>query len=92
MEEKPHNGFDRAYLLFAMRIAGDFGISIAMPVILFVLGGQYLDQKHGTTPRWTVCAFILAALLSGTIIYQKAKKYGKEFSTLDVKAKKNDDV
>lgn len=69
--------------MFALRIAGDFGISIAAPVVVFVLIGQWLDGKYGTGIRYTVLAFIFAALLSAKIIYRKAKQYGKEYQNLD---------
>lgn len=83
MSRKPHNTDDRRYMIFAMRIVGEFGVVIAAPVILFVFLGQYLDHRWGTTPRLTVLSFLLAALLSGAVMYKKSKAYGKEFASLD---------
>jgi F0F1-type ATP synthase assembly protein I len=82
----PNNLIDtkqRKYYLFALRIVGDFGASIALPVVLFVLIGQWLDSKYQRTPLFTIIAFVLAAIVSGRIIYRKAKTYGKEFNDLD---------
>ncbi|MFH1947553.1 MAG: AtpZ/AtpI family protein [Candidatus Magasanikbacteria bacterium] len=79
----PTDPKDRKYMLMGLRIAGDFGASIAVPVILFVLIGQWLDGKYEKTPLFTVIAFILAALVSGKMLYKKAKKYGKEYNDLD---------
>ncbi len=76
MTETPKKYSDREYYLFALRIAGDFGVSIAAPVVVFAILGQYLDEKYGTWPWLLVLGFILAALLSGIMIYRKAKKYG----------------
>ena len=73
---------DRVYYLFALKIAGNFGLAIAAPVIIFVLMGQYLDQRYGKSPWFTVLAFILAAVLSAKLVYQKAKKYGEEYKKL----------
>ena len=73
---------DRKYYLFALKIVGDFGATIAVPVIVFVLIGQYLDERYGKRMLFTVIAFILAALLSGLAIYRKAKKYGKLYQNL----------
>ncbi|MBU2542544.1 AtpZ/AtpI family protein [Patescibacteria group bacterium] len=81
----PTDPKDRKYMLMGLRIAGDFGASIAVPVILFVLMGQWLDGKYEKTPLFTVIAFILAAVVSGKMIYKKAKQYGKEYSALDEK-------
>lgn len=68
----------RAYLL-GLRIAGDFGAVIAVPVILFVWIGQKLDERYGISPWATVAAFVLAALVSGRMVYKKAKQYAKEY-------------
>ena len=73
-----------------LRIVGDFGASIAVPVILFVLVGQWLDGKYEKTPLFTVIAFILAALVSAKMIYMKSKQYGKEYNALDQKESKKD--
>ena len=74
---------DRRYYLFALRIIGDFGASIAVPVVVFVLFGQWLDGKYDKSPWFTVIAFVLAAVLSGRMIYKKAKRYGKEYQDID---------
>lgn len=68
----------RAYRL-GLKIAGDFGATIAIPVVSFVLIGRYLDSRYGGGAWYTIIAFVLAALISGTSIYRKAKAYGKEY-------------
>ncbi|MEK7623411.1 MAG: AtpZ/AtpI family protein [Patescibacteria group bacterium] len=80
---------DRQLYLFALRIVGDFGAAIAVPVVLFVIGGQWLDGRYGTGYRYTLIAFVLAALLSGRMIYRKAKKYGKEYEELSKSEARN---
>lgn len=69
--------------MLGLRIVGDFGASIAVPVILFVLGGQWLDGKYHKSPWFTILAFVLAAAISARMIYTKAKMYGKEFQSMD---------
>ena len=76
---------DRKYYLLGLRIAGDFGATIAVPVVIFVFIGQWLDGKYDKAPWFTIVAFILAAILSGRMIYKKAKRYGKQFQDLDTK-------
>jgi F0F1-type ATP synthase assembly protein I len=76
---------DRKYMLMGLRIISDFGASIAVPVVLFVIIGQWLDNKYEKGPLFTVIAFLLAALVSGKIIYKKSKQYGKEYNDLDKK-------
>ncbi len=81
-EQKPPKPSDRAYYLFALRIIGDFGATIAVPVVIFVLIGQYFDEKYQRSPWFTILAFVSAALLSGRMIYKKAKKYGAQYQNL----------
>ena len=70
-------------MMLGMRIAGDFGATIAVPVILFVVAGRKLDEHWQTGSKLTILAFVLAALLSGISLYRKAKGYGREFQALD---------
>lgn len=73
---------DRQYYLFGLRIAGDFGATIAVPIILFAYIGQRLDENYGTGYKLTALGFLLAALLSAKLIIKKAKTYGKEYEAL----------
>ena len=75
--------------MMGLKIVGDFGASIAAPVILFVWIGQWLDEKYESGSWYTVGAFILAAALSGAMIYRKAKAYGREYQNLDSKPGEN---
>lgn len=73
---------DRRYWVFGLRIAGDFGLTIAIPVVVFAYFGKQFDTRFGTTPWLLIGGFVFAALLSGTMIYRKAKRYGKEYQNL----------
>ena len=88
-ENKPKKTSSREYHLFAFKMLGDFGASIAAPVVLFVLIGQYLDGKYDKLPLFTILGFVLAALLSAKIIYKKAKIYGKEYKRMNEAGKIN---
>jgi len=81
----PTDPRDRKAMLMGLRIAGDFGVAIAVPIIIFVLIGQWLEGKYGHAPWFTVVAFVISAVLSGISIYRKAQKYGQEFKDLDKK-------
>ncbi len=76
---------DREYYFFALRIIGDFGAAIAVPVVIFVLLGQFLDEKYQRRPLFIILGFIIAFLISAKIIYKKAKRYGQEYQNLDKK-------
>ena len=80
--KKPPIQNDRKYWIFALKIVGDFGASIAIPVVIFVIIGQWIDRRFDFSPWATVFAFLLSAVVSGKMIYQKAKKYGNEYQNL----------
>ena len=73
---------EHEYYLFALKIVGDFGINIAAPVVVFALIGQSLDEKYQTRPWFLILGFVAAAVLSGIIIYRKAKRYGEEYNKM----------
>lgn len=82
MDQPKQTKTDRTYYLFASKIVGDFGVTIAIPVVLFVLIGKHFDTKWGTAPLCIILGFIIAALLSGRMIYKKAKRYGQDYQKL----------
>ena len=84
-EQKPPKSTGREYYMFAFRIMGDFGASIAIPVVILVLIGQYLDGRYEKSPLFTILGFVLAALISGRMIYKKARIYGEEYKKLGEK-------
>ncbi len=85
MDQKPTPVFDpsdRKYYLFALKVVGDFGANIAVPVVIFVLLGQFLEKRYGFAPYGTVAGFVIAAIISGVIIFRKAKEYGTQYQEL----------
>ena len=84
-EKNSKKSTSREYYLFAFKIIGDFGASIALPVVILVLIGQYLDDKYNKAPLFIILGFILAALTSAKIIYKKTKIYNEEYKKLGEK-------
>jgi F0F1-type ATP synthase assembly protein I len=76
---------DRQYALLGARIVGDFGATLAIPVVLLALAGKALDTRFGTRPLFLIAGFALAAVLSGTSVVRKAKRYGKAYEELSKK-------
>lgn len=76
---------DRAYWLLGLEIASDFGAAIALPLVLSVIAGQWLDARTGRGPAFTIAAFALAAAISGRLVYTKAKRYAKRYEEMNVK-------
>ena len=76
---------ERKYYVFAIKIAGDFGATIAIPVVVSALIGQKIDSLYGTRPLFLIIGMVLTAILTGLLIYKKAKIYGQQFQDLDKK-------
>jgi F0F1-type ATP synthase assembly protein I len=76
---------DARYYGFAMRIVGDFGATIAVPAVLGVFLGVWLDKRFGTAPWLLILTLGMAFVLTASMIQQKAKEYGKKFEELNKK-------
>lgn len=70
---------ERQYLLLATRIIGDFGVTIAVPVVVLALAGKAADERFGTAPTLRMGGFLLAAICTAVLIKRKAERYGKEY-------------
>lgn len=81
----PQKNTDKDYIRLGLRIVGDFGATLAVPVVVFVLIGQWLDEKYHHIYLFTAVAFILAAITSARLIYKKAKLYDKLYHDIEKK-------
>lgn len=88
-DKQPPKPTSRDYQILGLKIVGDFGASIAIPVVAFVLIGQYIDKKYNTGPWYTILGFILSACVSVKIIHRKAKRYGTEYKILNDASRTN---
>ncbi len=85
MDKPSEKTKSREYYLFAFRIFGDFGATIAVPVVLFAWIGKYLDTKFATTPWLLMTGFVFAAIITYRMIRRKATEYGEEYKKLNAK-------
>lgn len=83
----PTDPIERKSYIMGLQIAGDFGIVIALPIIIFVLIGRAIDAHYHTGLWGTGSAFVLAAILSGKILYGKAQYYSEQYKKLLVDSK-----
>jgi membrane protein implicated in regulation of membrane protease activity len=81
---KPPNttSTDRRYILLAFRIMGEFGASIAIPVVALAVLGKKLDTMYGTAPYLRVTGFVIAAVITAALINKRARDFGKEYEAL----------
>lgn len=68
--------------MFGLKIVGEFGGLIAIPVVLFVLAGRWLDGRWGTKPVFIIIGFVVAAFVSGMMVWKRAKEISVEYQKL----------
>lgn len=74
---------DRKYMIFAIRIMGEITYLIAVPIVVLVILGKWLDGRFHTEPKFLIAGFIVAALFSGTTVWRRARQLGREYQALD---------
>jgi len=82
MEQPNRPKDDRKYYLFALKIAGDFGVAIAAPAVVAALLGNWLDGKYSTYPLFLILCLLVAGLLTAKSIHRKAKRYGEQYNKM----------
>ncbi|HEU0050431.1 MAG TPA: AtpZ/AtpI family protein [Patescibacteria group bacterium] len=70
--------------LEAIGFVWDVLIAIAIPTVLFALGGRWMDQHWHTSPLFAVIGLFLALAVTLVLMMRKAKKLSELF-----KAKKD---
>ena len=60
--------------LLGFGFALDLGYTIAIPAVLFGLGGGYLDKMQGTSPLFLLLGIFFAFVISFTIVWRKVKE------------------
>ena len=86
--DKPVSAQDREYVMLGLRIVGEFGAIIAVPIVLFALGGKWLDAKYGTEPMFLIAGFVVAVALSAHMVYRKARQFNDEYLAIEDKSGK----
>jgi hypothetical protein len=71
-EEKPVSSWS------ALGFAWELGYSIAIPLVLFALGGRYLDKKLGTSPWLLLGGLAISIVLTSIVVYYKVIKEMKK--------------
>ncbi len=73
---------DNAYYVFGLRIIGEIGGIIAIPVVVLSVIGKGLDQRYGTWPILTIIAFTVAAGVSFLLVRRSTMRISREYQQL----------
>lgn len=55
----------------ALSLAFELGYTIAVPLIVFALGGRWLDKKLGTSPFLLLFGILLSIGITSYLVYKK---------------------
>lgn len=69
----------------AVGFAWELGYSIAIPLVLFTLGGRLLDKKLETSPWLLLSGLFISIIVTFYIVYQKLIKIIKDQDSQDKK-------
>lgn len=58
----------------SMRLVGQLGFEIALPLVGFAFGGRWLDQRFNTSPTFLLLGMALAVILSTLLVAYKIKQ------------------
>lgn len=58
----------------ALGFAWNLGYSIAIPLILFALGGRFLDKYMGTSPWMLLLGILISIIVTTVLVYKKTIK------------------
>lgn len=59
---------------YVARLVGEIGYIIAIPLVVFLIAGQYIDRLAGTKIAFTLIGMLGALVVSTVIIYRKIKE------------------
>lgn len=77
--EESKGGNQREGLWGALSLAWELGYTIAVPIVVFALGGRWLDRKFETSPWLLLTGIFLSLIASSWLVYFKmAKIIGKK--------------
>ncbi len=58
----------------ALALAWELGYTIAIPIVVFALGGRVLDNKLGTSPFLLLVGIFLSLIATSWLVYFKMMK------------------
>jgi len=73
-KEKSEEKFGTAY---ALGLAWELGYTIAIPIVLFALGGSLLDKSLGTSPLFLLAGIVFSIIMTSWLVYRKTQKFLK---------------
>lgn len=65
---------EKENLWWALGLAWQLGYTIAIPLVLFALGGRLLDKCLDTSPVFLLTGILASIMLTSWMVYKKVSK------------------
>ena len=78
--EKEKNKKEKTIFLQTLSLAWELGYVIAVPIVILAAGGRFLDNRYDTSPIFLISGILLSILVSGTLVFKKAKRILEDIS------------
>lgn len=72
---------DKKNVFSALELAFQLGYLIAVPLVVFAIGGRLLDKKLETSPFLFITGIILSMGVSSFLVYKKTAKIMSDIDT-----------
>lgn len=79
-QKKEKDKKERVIFLQTLSLAWELGYIIAIPLVILVAGGLFLDDKYDTSPIFLISGILLSILVSGILVFKKAKRILEDIS------------
>jgi len=71
---KKEKKYSNKSISLAVSFAWELGYSIAIPLVLFALGGRFIDVKFDSSPVFFLLGKVLSIFVSSFIVFKKTLK------------------
>ena len=73
---------ERSVFYKTFSFAFELGYTIVIPIVLLAFLGRFLDRKFETSPIFLLSGILFSIIVSGILIFRKAKKILDEAANL----------
>lgn len=74
---------NKKYFWSSLKLAGELGYTIAIPLVVLGLLGRYMDRIFETSPLFLIIGILFSIIVSSLAIYFKTVKILKQFDKVE---------
>lgn len=71
---------DRSVMWQSISIAMQLGYTIAIPLVIFAIGGRILDKHYNSSPVFLLIGIVLSVIISSVLMFIKIQRILNEIN------------